>query len=660
MLIAFDVETAAMEPIVAPPLVCGAFSDGRLLDRKDTIEVFREHLRADTLTNTYIVFDLAVMAVAEPRLLPDIFKALGEDRVFSVDINETLHDIGRERRWRDKNGREQIDCCLYADHVTNEPFHRYSQVLLEKRYLGIDRSAEKQNGWRLRYGELVGVPVADYPDEASEYPKRDALNAYRIHMAQEQHHNREARGRWMRKAWSYYLQRAWGIRTDRERVDELRAAVTKTHDETVSRFTAHGLYRGPGQINPKTKSGRPYPKSQWGTKNTDLLKARVVAAYKGRPPLTESGGVSTDRDTLEQSGDELLEQFAETGENEKLYSQYLDVLDLGTTQPIHFEYRFVKTGRPAASEPNLFNLPRDPRIRACVVPRPGWVFIDGDYSAIEFATLAQETYEIFGRSELRDALLADRDPHVMFVSQILGRPYDETYTRYKTGEKLIADIRQLGKAFNYGKGGGMGVPTMVQNGRKNGLIYCVLSGEHSTCNGERVTEWNGRDIKPMCINCLHVGAKLDNTYFALWGVMADYFDLVKRETRKDGKIRGYAFTRAGCTFTNAANFRFQHRAACGQADALWQLTLECYVSGTSALFGCRPVVTPYDQTLAEAPEHRAPEAADRLAHVMRTQMQRVCPDVPIKVEPVITRRWLKDAKPNRINGRLEVTEDAAV
>jgi len=658
MLVSFDVETAAMDPIVAPPLVCGAFSDGRLLDRKDTIEAFREHLRADTLTNTYIVFDLAVMAVAEPRLLPEIFRALGEDRVFSVDINETLHDIGRERRWRDKKGQEQIDCCLYADPVTGEPFHRYSQVLLEQRYLGIDRSAEKQNGWRFRYGELVGVPIADYPTEAAEYPKRDALNAWRIHMVQEQHHNREARGRWMRKAWAYYLQRAWGIRTDRERVDELRAAVTKTHEETVARFTAHGLYRGPGQVNPKTKSGRPYPKSQWGTKNTDVLKARVTAAYKGTPPRTETGGVSTDRDTLEQSGDELLEQFAETGENEKLFSQYLDVLDRGTSRPVHFEFRFIKTGRPAASEPNLFNLPRDQRIRACIVPRPGWVFIDGDFSAIEFATLAQENWELWRRSAMRDALIADRDPHVLFAARLARSSYEDMYNLYITGNSSAKGLRQLAKAWNYGKGGGMSVPKMVQTSRKQGVYFCVVGGEDTVCRGERVTEWNGRDIKPTCINCLRVGARVDGEYFEQWPEMADYFDLVKRETRKDGRIKGYAFTRAGCTFTNGANFRFQHRAACGQADALWQLALECYVGRTSPLFGCRPVVTPYDQTLAEAPEHRAPEAADRLAHVMRSQMQRVCPDVPIKVEPVITRRWLKDAKPNRVNGRLEVTEDA--
>lgn len=657
MLLSFDTETSAMDPVLAPPLVCGAFSDGSsawLLNRKDTIDAFREALRGE-LTNVNVVFDLAVMVVADPALLPLVFQALEDGRIVSADINEVLHDVARERRWRDAEGREHVDCWLYIDD-NGRDIGWYGQAFLERRYLGIDRSAEKASGWRFRYGELRRLPISAYPLEAVEYPKRDALNAWRINDAQRGHNNRDARPRWMRKAWAYYLQRAWGIRTDRERVDELRAAVTKMHDETVQRFTASGLYRGPGQINPRSKRGLPYPPSQYGKRNTEVLRERVRRAYHGRPPLTDGGEVSTDRDTLSESGDELLEQFAETGENEKLYSQYIDVLEAGTRRPIHFEFRFIKTGRPAAREPNLFNFPRDPRIRACVIPRPGYVFIDGDYSAIEFCTLAQTTYELFGRSAMRDALIADRDPHVLFAAQLANTDYASMLARVAGGDAQARGLRQLAKAWNYGKGGGMGVAKMVQTSRKQGVKFCVVGGVSAVCRGERLTEWNGREIKPTCIDCLRVAVRADDGYFTAWPEMRDYFDLITRETRGTGAIRGYAFTRAGCTFTNGSNFRFQHRAACLQADALWQLARECYVERQSPLFGCRPVITPYDQTLAEAPAHRASAAADRLAAVMRSAGERVCPDVPIKVEPVITRRWLKDARPNRVNGRLEVSD----
>lgn len=667
-MLSFDVETVAMDPIIAPPLVCGAFSDGhtsRLLDARDTVDAFREALRpGETLTGCNIVFDLGVMVVMEPLLLPLVFQALEENRVSSVDINEALHDIGRSVVYMNKKGKRIVRSCLYFDPETLEEFGdddsggRYSLVRLEKRYLGIDRTEQKTSGWRLRYGELRDTPIEQWPAEAREYPLADALNTWRVEEAQRTHNNREARGEEVRAAWARQLQRAWGIRTDPARVADLRAAVTKLHEETIARFTACGIYRGPGQINPDSKTGKPYPKSRWGSKNTALLKQLVTDAYKGSPPLTDGGAVSTDRDTLLESGNDLLEDFAETGENEKLYSTYLELLEVGTKQPIHPEYRLVVSGRPSSARPNLYNLPRDPRIRECVIPRPGHLFADADYSAIEFCTLAQECYELFGYSAMRDALIADKDPHVLFAATLLGQDYAAVFARYEAGDKQVKGLRQLAKVWNYGKGGGMGVPKMVHSARKQGVRFCVVSGEDTACRGERVTSYNGRPIKPTCVNCLKVGQRADQGYFETWPEMREYFALVSNETAgpNGGAIKGYGFTRAGCTFTSGANFRFQHRASRGQNRALWRLARECYVDRSSPLFNVRPVVTPYDQALTEVPEAQGSTAADRQALIMREEMQAVCPDVPIKVAPVLTRRWLKDAKPHRVNGVLQVTE----
>lgn len=647
-MIAFDTETHACVPIIAPPIVVGAWSDGRtawLTDRAGTVGAFRDALtRGEHIVGCNIVFDLGVMARADPSVLPLIFQALEQNRIQSVDINEALHDIARGT--------------LYVDPDTGKDFGRYKLVYLEKRYLGLDRTDQKKNGWRLRYRELDGVPLDQWPHEAAAYPMADALNTWRVWQAQEQHNNREARGEEMRAAWSRELQRAWGIRTDPERVSALSAAVRAEHDATVAKFTACGFYRGEGQINPATKSKRPYPRSQWGTRNTALLKERVRAAYRGAPPPTVGGEVSTDRDTLLESGDDLLESFAETGENEKLYSTYLKLLEIGTRQPIHPEYRLVVTGRPSSARPNLYNLPRDTRIRESVIPRAGYLFADCDYGAIEFCALAQECWELFGYSAMREALLADKDPHVLFAANLLGVPYDEAWRRYKAGDKQLKGLRQLGKAWNYGKGGGMGVPKMVHTSRKQGVRFCVVAGDDTECRGERVTEYRGREIKPTCTNCLAVGARADDGYYGTWPEMRDYFALISKETAGgSGSIRGYGFTRGGCTFTNGANFRFQHRASRGQNRALWRLARECYVERRSPLFGSRPVISPYDQTLAETPDTpNAPEAAERLGLVMREEMSAVCPDVPIKAAPMLTRRWLKSAEPTYVNGRLAVTE----
>ncbi|WP_177233551.1 hypothetical protein [Stigmatella erecta] len=53
-------------------------------------------------------------------------------------------------------------------------------------------SEDKKNplAWRLRYGELDGIPVECWPVEAVEYPKRDARHTIDVFFKQEE----EARG----------------------------------------------------------------------------------------------------------------------------------------------------------------------------------------------------------------------------------------------------------------------------------------------------------------------------------------------------------------------------------------------------------------------------------------------------------------------------------
>jgi hypothetical protein len=57
----------------------------------------------------------------------------------------------------------------------------------------------------------------------------------------------------------------------------------------------------------------------------------------------------------------------------------------------------------------------------------------------------------------------------------------------------------------------------------------------------------------------------------------------------------------------------------------------------------------HDELMCESPEKVAPEAAVRLGEVMVHGMQIYTPDVQTVVEPVLMRRWYKDAKP-KFNG----------
>jgi len=65
----------------------------------------------------------------------------------------------------------------------------------------------------------------------------------------------------------------------------------------------------------------------------------------------------------------------------------------------------------------------------------------------------------------------------------------------------------------------------------------------------------------------------------------------------------------------------------------------------TALFGCRPIAFIHDEIILEVPEDGAPEAALRLEEVMVDIMSEYMPDIPVKADAHLMRRWYKSAEP---------------
>ena len=88
---------------------------------------------------------------------------------------------------------------------------------------------------------------------------------------------------------------------------------------------------------------------------------------------------------------------------------------------------------------------------------------------------------------------------------------------------------------------------------------------------------------------------------------------------------------------------------------MFLLQQECYTGkselwkgeGVSPLYGCRMVAFIHDEFVLEVPEalHLAQAAVARLVEVMVEGMALYVPDVPIKAEPTLMRRWYKEAEP---------------
>lgn len=693
-----------MQPgLPCPPLVCGSTASAaagseRLLTKEETVEAFRAALEDPdtTLGGANIVYDLGVMSTYAPETVPLIFKALEEGRIVSTDILEALHDNARG---------------LMFQEATGAPFSFYSLAQLEARYLSLDRSAEKADGWRHRYAELDGVPLEQWPDEAVQYPRRDARGTYDVLTVQlaEGRDNLQCVKAEMRAAWFLHLACAWGMRTDPLLVPEVVRRIRQEHETSRRKFFEQGIVR----VRPCNKKAGEWERADditeaWLNRMFDVigvkagpgaepwrlerlrdietcraalakgrpirfaedkgrLSSLVEGAYQGDPPLTSGGAsgnqkTSTSRDTLAESGSELLEEYAEAGPNEKLLSTYVGVLEQGTRMPINPSANtLVATQRTSYRRPNLQQLPRKGGVRECFIPRPGWLYCSVDYAALELCTLGQVCLNLFGQSAMADAINKGQDLHTRLAARFAGVSYEEAMARRQEKDPVILALRQAAKPVNFGLPGLMGPPKLVLTARKDGVRFCELAGESESCGrNQKVTRYQHRPIAPTCSVCLKLAIEYRDLWRQEWPEMVEYHKVTIAQAEECGasiplESFGMGMKRLETNANAVSNHFFQNLAAQGAKHAGWLLAKEAYTDKTSVLYGAwRNVVFVHDEIIAEVREEVAHECALRQAEVMISGMREFVPDVKISAEPCLMRRWFKGAdRAEGKDGRLK-------
>ena len=706
-LIAFDTETHLIQPgLRAPPLVVGSSAtetpgSERLHTKDETRALFRTILEdpAQCLGGANITYDLCVMLADNPELTGLVFKAVEGGRVVDTHVLEALHDNGRG--------------CMFKEPTTGAPFHRYNLAMLEGRYLGVDRTSEKkaENAWRFRYATLEHLPFSQWPQEAIDYPRHDARYTFDVLSHQlgrqvagyeeaPQRLNLQCHAQEIRAALALNLACVWGMRTDPVMVAEVVGEIRAEHERSRRQFFDAGIVR----VRPCNKKDGEYEKAdditaEWldqavvrllseGGKAVDrgawvterlkdiekakkaLAKGRPVrfatdkgrltdlvgAAYQGSPPLTDGGAsgnrqTSTSRGTLTESDDELLAAYGESGENEKLFSTYVEVLEAGTRVPINPEANtLVSTQRTSYSKPNLQQLPRKGLIRNCFVPRPGWVYVSNDYAALELCTLAQVCFSLFGASVMRGAINAGQDLHTRLAARLAGVTYEEGLALKDAKDPVITNLRQAAKPVNFGLPGLMGPPKLVSTARKDGVRFCELANVSARCGDNRkVVKYKGREIAPTCCECLTLATDYQQVWYAEWPEMREYHNATVHQAEEcaDGtplESFGQGMLRLEENASAVSNHFFQNLAAQGAKHALWLIQREAYTDRSSVLYNSqRTVVFVHDETFSEVREEVLHEGAHRVAELMVSGMREYCPDVKITVEPAACRRWFKGA-----------------
>ena len=152
--------------------------------------------------------------------------------------------------------------------------------------------------------------------------------------------------------------------------------------------------------------------------NSNPQKQRVFFEKLKLPVIsyTKSGAPSTDSNSAEEwaeMGYPIGKALVAYSELQKLMSGYLnpipELLDDDCVLRGDINSCGTKTGRCSSSNPNLQNQPNnhDFPIRSAFVPRPGYVFVNYDYSQLELRVMAHMS----GDKKFIDIFEHGRDPH---------------------------------------------------------------------------------------------------------------------------------------------------------------------------------------------------------------------------------------------------------
>ena len=246
-----------------------------------------------------------------------------------------------------------------------------------------------------------------------------------------------------------------GLPFDRKSLQALQADLTVEHEERGREFLValdealpadSKLPRdADGSINTRSKatgSVRAGTKLEAGFNlNSPKQLLDVFTKLLGRKPVDANGKASASRQALrEYAGDHpVVAEYLAWKRVEKR-RQMVEALikHLGADGFIRASYMQLgaDTGRMSCISPNLQQIPRDSRFRACVRAPKGWRLVVADYAQMELRLAAAEAEDAL----MIQAFQQGMDLHTLTAMQIYG--VDE--------HEVTKEQRQIAKSANFG------------------------------------------------------------------------------------------------------------------------------------------------------------------------------------------------------------------
>lgn len=271
------------------------------------------------------------------------------------------------------------------------------------------------------------------------------------------------------------------------------------------------------------------------------------------------------------------------------------------TGRIHAVYHQIgaRTGRMSCQEPNIQQVPREPRIRACFRAAPGHTLIVADYSQVELRVAAA----LSGDSRMLEAYRKNEDLHRLTASLVSSVPVAQVSS---------AD-RQAAKAVNFGLLYAMGAPGLAKYARSQYGVEMTL---------EQAEAFRHRFFAAYTgIRRWHDGARR----------------LLSQARQRPIEVRSVA----GRRYVFSAEARLSallNAPVQGSAADIMKRAMVRLHHALGPLHG-RIIGVVHDELLVEAPQVAATEAA----HIVRTHMaaagNEFFPGVPFVAEAEVRDAW---------------------
>lgn len=418
MFVFFDTETKRFGPArMAPPIVCVQFcvddgpahlmtKRGEFAHQSGALSPASSHTfssllaywitQGATLVGHHVAYDLACFCAWDPALVPLVFRHYRDKKITDTMFRQKLADIGRgiHRGFQTPGGWVQLNYNL-GDVGGRHGFR-----------------VDKNDPWRLHYDLLDEVPLESwhafsatvpvlkkeiqvynhdgspmfvqiFGGDAITYAHGDALATRAAYCGQSSRYDPALlvdEYRQAQKFWALDLASIWGLRTSlrgvlslergaREHRDHLAGMLLDPtrHKASNPRCACLECQANPPLIRPKTKQ----PGAEL-SRDTKVAMVRMVrACEESRTVLrrTKGGAVCLDSDACKESGDPMLEAYAEYSSMTKVLTNDVEMLRKGVVVPIHTHFDMTDTIRVSAAKPNVMNPRRLSGVRECYVPR---------------------------------------------------------------------------------------------------------------------------------------------------------------------------------------------------------------------------------------------------------------------------------------------------